>query len=106
MTWNTRLKQAREKAGMSKAELARRIQVSAPTMGDWESGEIVRIDAENLFRVAEELRVSPEWILFGTPAKGTANKEAAAVAAAFERLTDQAQKNAVIAMLRSWGVMK
>lgn len=66
-TWNKRITQAREAKGMSKRKLAIDVEVTPPTVTDWESGEIKSIDAEHLLGVAKVLDVSPEWILFGKP---------------------------------------
>lgn len=64
-TWHTRLTQAREAKGIDKSELARRVGVKPPTVTDWESGEIKRIDADNMLNVCLELDVNPLWLMRG-----------------------------------------
>lgn len=65
MNWNARLKKAREEAGITKSELARLVSVSPPTVTDWESGAIKKIDGENLLRAADAVGVTPFWLMFG-----------------------------------------
>lgn len=62
-TWNDRLRIARESAGVPKAQLARRVGVSAPTVTDWESGKIRKIDAANLLAVCSVLGADPYALL-------------------------------------------
>lgn len=64
-TWHTRLTQAREAKGIDKSELARRVGVKPPTVTDWESGEIKRIDADNMLNVCLELDINPLWLMRG-----------------------------------------
>lgn len=64
-TWHVRLTRAREKAGLSKAELARRVKVSGPTVTDWEKGEIQALDAINMLRICDALDCTPHWLMFG-----------------------------------------
>jgi transcriptional regulator with XRE-family HTH domain len=60
-----RIKKARLAANIKKAEIARRVGVSAPTVSDWESGKIKSIEGENLLRLAQTLGVTPNWLLTG-----------------------------------------
>jgi transcriptional regulator with XRE-family HTH domain len=61
-----RITQARKLAGIKyKVDLARKVGVSAPTVTEWESGEIHELKADNLHRLAKVLCVRPEWILSG-----------------------------------------
>lgn len=64
-TWNQRVTEAREKAGLDKAELARRARVSPPTVTQWESGEIKNLSAEKLLAICEATDVTPQWLLTG-----------------------------------------
>jgi transcriptional regulator with XRE-family HTH domain len=105
MNWNRRLQEARINAGLTKSELAKQAKVSAPTVTDWESGEIKKIDGENLLRVCAVLAVSPQWLMFGS-ADSQAVDEAAAVASAFMRITDAAQRDAIITQLKAFGVFQ
>jgi transcriptional regulator with XRE-family HTH domain len=104
MSWNKRLQEARIAAGITKMELARQAKVSAPTVTDWESGEIKKMDGENLLRVCSALGIAPEWLMFGA-ADETATKEANAIAAAILRLKDPAQRDAILTQLKAFGVM-
>lgn len=104
MNWNQRLQQARTAAGISKAEVAKRVGVSPPTVTDWESGEIKKIDGENLLRVCSVLGVAPDWLMFGSD-HSQAMEEASIIASAFMRIKDQAQRDAIITQLRAFGVL-
>lgn len=64
--WHARLKTRRIELGLKKVEIARRVGVSAPTVTDWESGNIRNIDGENLVNLANVLKVTAEWLMFGT----------------------------------------
>ena len=64
-TIHDRIKSARESAGLKKADLVRAVGVSAPTISDWESGKIKNIEGANLLKLANALRVSPEWLQTG-----------------------------------------
>lgn len=66
MTWNKKITQAREARGIKKSELARMVGVSAPTVTDWESGEIKKIDGENLLKLSAALGVTADWLLNGS----------------------------------------
>ncbi|MBF0135624.1 MAG: helix-turn-helix domain-containing protein [Magnetococcus sp. DMHC-1] len=63
-TLQKRLIWAREKAGLNKSELARRIGVKPQSVIQWESGR-TGIAKRNILSVAEILQVSPEWLQFG-----------------------------------------
>lgn len=76
-TWNDRLREAREAAGIPKAQFAREVKVSAPTVTDWESGKIRKIDGENLIKACEILRVSPKWLLTGRPPRSWVDQDQA-----------------------------
>lgn len=64
-TWHTRLTHAREARGLEKAEFARRVGVSAPTVTDWESGKIRKLEAGNMLNICAVLSIRPEWLLRG-----------------------------------------
>lgn len=66
MNWKQRLTLARERGGMTKAQLSRLAKVSGPTVTDWEGEKTKMIDGANLVKVAEILRVTPEWIINGS----------------------------------------
>ncbi len=58
-----RIKLAREKNGINKAELARRVEVSRASVSLWEDGGNITID--NIKKVSEALRVTPQWLQYG-----------------------------------------
>ncbi|MFA6904371.1 MAG: helix-turn-helix domain-containing protein [Gallionellaceae bacterium] len=64
-TWNERLKAARAEFGCTQTELAREVGVSNATVSDWESGEIKKLEGENLLKICEFLHISPTWLQFG-----------------------------------------
>lgn len=59
----TRIKEARERNGINKAELARRVDVSRASVSLWEDGGNITID--NIKKVASSLRVTPQWLQYG-----------------------------------------
>lgn len=64
-TWNARLTEARTAAKLSKSEFARQVNVSNPTVSDWESGEIKKLEADNLLKICEVLKIPPRWLQYG-----------------------------------------
>jgi len=58
-----RIKLAREKNGINKAELARRVAVSRASVSLWEDGGNITID--NIKKVSEALKVTPQWLQYG-----------------------------------------
>ncbi|OWY35276.1 helix-turn-helix domain-containing protein [Herbaspirillum aquaticum] len=106
MNWNDRLKEARAKRGITKSDLAKTVGVSAPTMTDWESGEIKRIDGENLLRLSDALGVSPHWLIWGKQSATSADPQSNEIALAISRLTDTAQRDAIVTQLKAFGVLQ
>lgn len=59
-----RLKTTRKKYGLSQTELAQKVEVSQPTIANWErGGHIPRPDA--LARIADVLETDPAWLVSG-----------------------------------------
>lgn len=67
--WKKRLKLAREAKGYSKTFVARALEVSNPTITDWEkssdTGGIKEITGPNLVKLCALLGVSESWLLHG-----------------------------------------
>lgn len=63
-TWHDRLKFAREQIGVRPIDVAKEVGVSSATVSDWESGEIKKLEGENLLKVCEFLNISPRWLIF------------------------------------------
>lgn len=63
-----RIKESRERKGVSQGELARRLGVSQPTISDWENGK-TDPTVENMRTLAVELNVWFEWMATGRGAK-------------------------------------
>ena len=61
-----RIAALRRSAGLSQAELARRLQISASAMGMYEQGRR-EPSAEILVALARELQVSTDYLLTGRP---------------------------------------
>ncbi len=58
-----RIKTAREQLSMSKAELARRVEVSRASVSMWEDGKNISI--HNIHKIAGVLQIKPEWLQYG-----------------------------------------
>ena len=67
MPLSTRIRKARERAHLSQAELARRIGISKQAMNAIEGG-ITDPRASRIVAIAQELGVSTDALLLGTPA--------------------------------------
>lgn len=65
-SWGDRIRLARERRGMSMAQLARRLGLKQPSVHAWESGKAKKLKGPNLLAVQETLQVPVEWILRGT----------------------------------------
>jgi transcriptional regulator with XRE-family HTH domain len=64
-TWNKRITIARKAKDWTKSKFANEVGVSNPTVSDWESGEIKKLEGENLLKICEVLQISPRWLQFG-----------------------------------------
>lgn len=64
-TWNARITIARNAKGWTKSKLASEVGVSNPTVSDWESGEIKKIEADNLLKICDALQIRPRWLQYG-----------------------------------------
>lgn len=60
-----RIRQAREKTGLSVAELGRRVGVSRASAHQWETGQTKGLKPANLAAVADALGVSIRWLATG-----------------------------------------
>lgn len=68
-TGSSRLKEARDAAGLSQAKLAELVGVSRAAVNQWENGDIKSLRPENLFKVARALNCSAEWLATGNGSK-------------------------------------
>ena len=64
---SSRIKKARIKAGISQAELARRMNISRASVSIWESGG--NVSQENILKLSSLLRVTPEWLQYDVSAR-------------------------------------
>jgi transcriptional regulator with XRE-family HTH domain len=76
-TFKDRLTSAMERRGMSRSELARRLDVTPAAVSSWTTGP-KRPDLKKLEHIADELAVSPAYLLFGEGAARSAPEEAIA----------------------------
>lgn len=65
MNWHKRLTQAREAKGIKKSAFAKLVEVSPPTVTDWENGNTKMIEGVNLMKVCAALSITPEWLMHG-----------------------------------------
>lgn len=56
---------ARQAEGLNQQELAVRVGVTKSLVSQWESDTVKSIKGENLLKLADTLRVSPNWLLYG-----------------------------------------
>jgi transcriptional regulator with XRE-family HTH domain len=72
-TPSTRLKKMLKDNGLTAADLARKLEVSQPTVHAWVTG-LHGMRWANARRVAKAVGVTPSWLMFGTDstAEGTA----------------------------------
>lgn len=70
-----RIKAARDNVGMTQADLGHAVGVSRGAVTQWESGQTKDLRIENLFAVAQALKITLEELVFDTaPAKGVAEE--------------------------------
>ncbi len=65
-TLTERIRVAREQAGLSQAEVAKSLRVSASAVNQWEQGLSKNIKLEHFFALAGLLRQDPQWLATGT----------------------------------------
>lgn len=106
-----RVSVARRNKGLSQADVARELAVSATTVNDWEHGKSRRIDGVNLLNLSQLLGVSPWWILFGfSEAQRPADADLASPVQPSDlldlmtlwRALASDQRGALLTLLRSW----
>ncbi|WP_084087745.1 helix-turn-helix domain-containing protein [Aerolutibacter daejeonensis] len=115
MSLAARIKDARTRAGLSQAELARRCGIAAPSLHDLESGKSKSTRQTTLLRLSKALGKSPEWLAFGdgdgdgspsvVTADSTETKFERDFLADFRKLT-AVEKKVVVRMVRSLAIDK
>lgn len=65
MKWNDRLRQARDRAGITNTDIAKACKVKPASVTGWMSGDTVNIEAQNLLAACKLLGVSPFWVMLG-----------------------------------------
>lgn len=65
-TLTERIRAARQQAGLSQAEVAKSLRVSASAVNQWEQGLSKNIKLEHFFALAGLLRQDPQWLATGT----------------------------------------
>lgn len=68
-----RIRAARERAGVSRTELARRLGVHLNTLARWEAGERV-VPADALVKISESIEIGVEGLLHGEKKMGVADE--------------------------------
>lgn len=64
-TYKDRISELLAKNGMSNAELARQIQVSAPTITYWLGPRNKGLKYEDAVKISNVFGVSPDWLIYG-----------------------------------------
>nr|WP_080396465.1 helix-turn-helix domain-containing protein [Enterobacter hormaechei] len=65
LTFNDRISSRRKELGLTQQQLADAVGISAVSVYKWEAG-ITTPKGQNLFSLAEALRCTPTWLLYGT----------------------------------------
>lgn len=65
LTFNDRIASRRKELGLTQQQLADAVGISSVSVYKWEAG-ITTPKGQNLFSLAEALRCSPTWLLYGT----------------------------------------
>ena len=65
-TLTERIRDAREQAGLSQADVAKALRISASAVNQWELGFSKNIKLEHFFALARLLRQDPQWLATGT----------------------------------------
>lgn len=68
-TIGDRIKDARRNKGLTQTELGQRLGLTHSAVSLWESGGNQNLRPHNLFALAKELEVSPEWLVTGRTMK-------------------------------------
>jgi transcriptional regulator with XRE-family HTH domain len=114
MSIGQRIKASRKEMGISQLELAQKVGLSQPTLSDLEND--MSKGSVKLASIAKALNVRPYWLETGRgtssasdsnePSETTGfSSEALDVAKAFDLIKSPAQKAAVLAQLRAFGVL-
>lgn len=65
-TLTERIRDAREQAGLSQADVAKALRISASAVNQWETGFSKNIKLEHFFALARLLQQDPQWLATGT----------------------------------------
>ncbi len=65
-SFTERIRAARLQAGLSQADVAKALHVSASAVNQWELGFSKNIKLEHFFALAKLLRQDPQWLATGT----------------------------------------
>ncbi len=65
-TLTERIRVARKQAGLSQADVAKALRISASAVNQWELGFSKNIKLEHFFALARLLRQDPQWLATGT----------------------------------------
>ena len=65
-TLTERIRAARKQAGLSQADVAKALRISASAVNQWEHGSSKNIKLEHFFALASLLGQDPRWLATGT----------------------------------------
>lgn len=90
MSFSKRMKQSREKQGITLAELGRRIGKTEATVQRYESGNIKNLKNDTIENIAKALNVNPAYLMGWNDEENDTQPEQDTIAAHFdkENLTD------------------
>ena len=70
----TRIRQEREALGLTQSEVGAAAGVTKGAVSAWENGNTKNLRVENLFAVADKLKVRARWLALGTGLRDAATE--------------------------------
>ena len=97
MSLADRVKQARKRARMTQAELARATGQSRAAISLWENGSTKHLTADSAIQAADALNVSIKWLVYGSGRMTSASlsPQAASIARAYDVMGSAEQREVV-----------
>ena len=101
----TRLRRALKDNGLTAADLARKLDVSQPTVHAWITG-LHGMRWANARRVAKALGITPAWLMFGSDAQAESAVQGAEELALLRLWRDLGEPEQAVAMRRLLAIQR